>query len=203
MIVDYQDSLAGVVYYSAEMHPEMEGRGGRERARWYGVGMELPLAFFDGTRRAPQITIVDSFYPIYQSLVDASRAQKTVLEMELDSVQTRIESGYLHVGVHITPTDSVVDTMSTLRLVAVVFEDSVPYYSFLRGETTYARMVVREVIGDSLGVPLQLRFGQDFDTVLTAPVTGYSFGRVGVAVSVQEVANRAVLQSVIRRRVGN
>ncbi len=199
----YGDSLAYVVYYLAEMHPELESRAGRARAEWYGVGLQAPLAFFDGTGRSPQIPVPDSFYPVYRDMIDGARAQKTFLEMSLDSAITGIDPTLLHLGIRITPTDSSVDTMTTLRLVAVVYEDSVPYYSMLQGDTVFSPRTVRQVIGDSFGIPVRLKFGQDFDTLLVAPVNGYNIEKVGVAVSVQNSVTRAVYQSLLKERLKN
>lgn len=198
----YGDSLAYVVYYFSGIspHSELESPEGKARANWYGIiESGLPIAFFDGTGRAPQVMLPDSFYSIYKDMIDGARAQKSVLEMSLDPATTRIDSLWLRIGVHITPTDSVVNTMTALRLVAVVYEDSVPY---LPGDTVcYSPMTVRKVVGDSFGIPLQLKFGQDFDTLLTTPVANYATKRVGVAVFVQDRTNRAVLQSTVRRRI--
>jgi len=198
----YGDSVVPIVYYSAESHPEVESEAGRARANWYGVQPSLlPLAFFDGTNRAPQVTLPDSFYPVYRNMTDGARAQKTVLEMKLDS--TIVESQRVAIRVRIEPTDSTVDAMTGLRLVAVVYEDSVPYYSLLMGDTVYISRVVRTVVGDSFGVPLRLKFGTGYDTLLWVPYAGYNIDRIGVAVAVQDVATRAVLQSVIKQRVKN
>jgi len=200
----YRDSLAYVVYYLSEMHPELESKAGKARTEWYGVVPHLaPLAFFDGNVRSPQIPIPDSFYPIYRNMIDGARAQQTFLEMTIDSSTTGIEPALLHLGIRITPTDSSVDTMTTLRLVAIVYEDGVPYYSMLRGDTVFSPMTVRQVIGDSFGIPIRLKFGQNFDTLLTTPVSDYNIDRVGVVVSVQNYLNRAVYQSVIKRKLKN
>ncbi len=198
----YGDSVVPIVYYSAASHPELESEAGRARSNWYGAEPTLlPLAFFDGTNRAPQVTLPDSFYPVYRNMIDGARARKTFLEMKLDS--TVIDSQRVAIQVHIEPTDSTVNAMSGLRLVAVVYEDSVPYYSLLVGDTVYISRVVRNVVGDSFGIPVRLRFGVSYDTLLLAPVLGNNIGRVGVAVSVQDVTTRAVLQSAIKRRVRN
>lgn len=143
----YGDSVVPIVYYAAESHPELESEAGRARANWYGVEPTLlPLAFFDGTNRAPQVTLPDSFYPIYRNMTDGARARKTFLELKLDS--TVIDSQRIAIQVHIEPTDSTVNEMTGLRLVAVVYEDSVPYYSLLMGDTVYISRVVRNVVGD-------------------------------------------------------
>ncbi len=193
--------MAFVIYYSAETHPQLSSPAGNARNEWYGVGLEAPLAFFNGSLRSPQVTIPDSFYPVYRDMIDAARSRKTFLEMELDSIHTSIDSATLRLRVRIIPTDSVIDTMTSLRLVAIVYEDSVPYYSLLIGDTTYAPMTVRQVIGDSFGIPINLKFGEDFDTLLVTNVRDYQKTHVGVAVSVQDLSTKAVLQSVTKRRV--
>ncbi|MGB9742222.1 MAG: hypothetical protein ACPL0F_03570 [bacterium] len=188
-----------VIYYDPETHPELGSLAGIARAEWYGTGMERPLAFFNGTFRSPQITLPDSFYPVYRDMIDAARARKTVLEMMID--HWAIDSASLTIELKLTPTDSSIDTLTTLRLVAIVFEDSVPYYSFLIGDTFYSPMTVRQVIGDSFGLPFTCRFGQDWDTVLTTPVTGYNINRVGIVVSVQNLETREVIQTAIKWRI--
>ncbi|MGQ9707384.1 MAG: hypothetical protein ACUVUR_00715 [bacterium] len=190
-----------VIYYLTESHPELSSPCGNARAEWYGVGLEAPLAFFDGTIRAPQVTVPDSFYLVYRDMVDAARSRTTWLEMAIDSLATKIDSAFLQVRICITPTDSVVDTITTLRLVAAVYEDSVPYYSFLIGDTVYAPKALRQVIGDSFGIPFRLKFGQDFDTTLTTRVSGYNLNRVGVVVSVQNYVSKSVLQSAVKWRI--
>jgi len=114
-------------------------------------------------------------------MIGQARSRTTVIEMSLDSVATRLDSAELRVGVHITPTDSALDRMNGLMLVAVVFEDSARYSSF-GGDTAYARFCARRVIGDTWGVPLTLRFGSDFDTVLTTPLGAWERSRLGIAV---------------------
>ncbi|MBN2465888.1 hypothetical protein JXD38_09750, partial [candidate division WOR-3 bacterium] len=126
-----------------------------------------------------------------------------VLEMMLDSATTRLDSAELSIGVHITPTDSAVDEMSGLMLVAVVYEDSAPYYSFLQQDTAYVRYCVRSVIGDTWGIPLKLSFGQDYDTVLTTPLGAWKRRHLGAAVFVQDTSSLRVLQSVGKRRFEN
>lgn len=193
--------MAFVIYYSGETHPQLSSPAGNARNEWYGVGLEAPLAFFDGTLRSPQIIIPDSFYPVYQDMIDAARALKTCLEMAFDSAGTTIDSLTLRLGIIITPTDSVIDTLSSLRLVAIVYEDSVPYYSLLQGDTVYSPMTVRKVIGDSFGIPISLKFGQEFDTLLTTGVSNYDINQIGVVVSVQDFATKAVLQTVVKERI--
>ncbi len=171
------------------------------RAARYNVAGFWPTAFFDGFYRAPQIT--DSFYGVYDGMIGQARSLTTVMEMSLDSATTRLDSTELSIGVHITPTDSAVDKMKGLMLVAVVHEDSAPYYSMLQEDTAYARFCVRRVIGDTWGVPLTLSFGADFDTVLTTPLGAWERSRLGVAVFVQDTSSLRVMQSVGKLRLGN
>ncbi|MEN9979198.1 MAG: hypothetical protein ABIK38_02505 [candidate division WOR-3 bacterium] len=191
--------MAFVIYYDSELLPQLSSPAGKARAEWYGAGGERPLAFFDGTIRSPQITLPDSFYPVYRDMIDAARTRKTMLEMRIDSAV--IDSSRLTVRLVITPTDSSADTITTLRLVAIAFEDSIPYYSVLRADTFYSPMTVRTVIGDSFGIPLRVRFGQDFDTVLSTPVPDWNPNRTGIAVTVQNLASRAVLQTAVKWRI--
>ncbi|MCX7732926.1 MAG: hypothetical protein N2248_07190 [candidate division WOR-3 bacterium] len=191
--------MAFVIYYDSELLPQLSSPAGKARAEWYGAGGERPLAFFDGTSRSPQITLPDSFYPVYRDMIDAARTRKTMLEMRIDSAA--IDSSRLTVRLVITPTDSSADTITTLRLVAIVFEDSIPYYSILRADTFYSPMTVRTVIGDSFGIPLRLRFGQDYDTVLSTPVPDWNPNRTGIAVTVQNFGSRAVLQTAVKWRI--
>jgi len=191
------------VWYQSPDHPELSTPAGDERskAEKYDVGGFWPTAFFDGFYRAPQVS--DSFYEIYDNMVGQARALTTVLEMSLDSATTRLDSTELSIGVHVTPTDSVVDRMNGLMLVAVVYEDSAPYYSMLRQDTAYARYCARRVIGDTWGIPLALRFGVNYDTVLTTPLGAWNRPHLGVAVFVQDTGSLRVLQSVGKTRLGN
>lgn len=189
------------VWYQSPGHPELSTADGDARATRYNVGGFWPTAFFDGFYRAPQVS--DSFYSHYHDMVEQARSQKTILEMSLDSAATRLDSTELSVGVHITPTDSAVDAMASLMLVAVVFEDSAPYYSVLRQDTAYARFCARRVIGDTWGIPLALHLGADFDTVLTTPFGDWNRSRLGAAVFVQDTSSLRVLQSVGKLRIGN
>lgn len=193
--------MAFVIYYSGEAHPQLSSPAGKARNEWYGVGAEAPLAFFNGILRSPPIIIPDSFYPVYQNMIDAARARKTCLEMALDSTGTTVDSTTLRLRVRLTPTDSLIDTITSLRLVAIVFEDSISYYSSFVGDTTYAPMAVRQVIGDSFGIPIAFKFGRDFDTLLTTGVSGYNINRLGVAVSVQDFVTKEVWQSVVKWRI--
>jgi hypothetical protein len=176
---------------------------GDERSRRYNVAGLWPTAFFDGFYRAPQVSDRDSFYTVYDNMVGQARSLTTVMEMSLDSATTRLDSTGLSIGVHITPTDSAVDAMSGLMLVAVVYEDSAPFFSALRQDTAYVRYCARCVIGDTWGVPLQLSFGQDYDTVLTAPLGAWNRSHLGAAVFVQDTSSLRVLQSVGIARFGN
>ncbi len=188
------------VWYQSPGHPELSTAVGDARATRYGVGGFWPTAFFDGFYRSPQIS--DSFYEVYDNMIGQARSLTTVLEMSLDSATTRLDTAEVRIGVRITPTDSAVDTMSSLMLVAVVYEDSVPYFSML-GDTAYARFCARRVIGDTWGVPLMLRFGSDFDTVLTTPLGAWERSRLGIAVFVQDTSSLRVLQSAGKTRLGN
>lgn len=153
---------------------------------------------FDG-RLGPQVEIPDSFYPVYRDMIDGARSVPAVLEMRLDSLRTWVDSQMATVGLAVSPTDSIVDTMTGLRLVAVILEDSVPYE--MLGDTLYARMAARAVLTDTFGIPLTLKFGRDFDTTLTVPVQEWNVTRLGVAAFLQDYASRRVLQSVVRYRL--
>ncbi len=197
----YPDSLVHFVWYQSPDHPELSTPTGDERARRYNVAGFWPTAFFDGFYRAPQVS--DSFYQVYDNMIGQARSLTTVLEMSLDTATTRLDSMRLSLGVHITPTDSTVDAMRGLMLVALVYEDSAPYYSILRRDTAYARFCARRVIGDTWGIPLQLRFGQEYDTVLSTPLGAWNRSRLGAAVFVQDTSSLRVLQSVGKQRLGN
>lgn len=157
-----------------------------------------PSAVFDG-RLGPQVEHPDSFYPVYRDMIDGARAVTAVVEMQLDTLRTCSDSQTVSIGIRAVPTDSVVDTMTGLRLVAILFEDSVPYE--MLGDTFYARMVVRSVLNDTFGIPLVLKFGREFDTTLTVPVQGWNVTRLGAAVFLQEYSSRQVLQSVVCRHL--
>lgn len=135
-------------------------------------------------REANRVVLVE-LLPVYRDMVDATRARKTMLELPIHS--TGIDPSRLPLQLSLTPTDPSVDTITTLRLVAIIFEDSVPYYSFLMGTTFYSPMTVRAIIGDSMGIPFNCRLGMEFDTLLTTPVTGLNINRTGIAVSVQNL----------------
>ena len=188
------------VWYQSPEHPELSSRVGDERSKAtkYNVGEFWPSAYFDGFYKAPQIS--DSFYQRYNDMIQEARSQNPVLEVSLDSSTTGVDSAQLRIGVHITPLDSAVDGMGSLMLVAVVYEDSAPYYSAVRGDTAYARFCARCVIGDTWGVPLKLRFGRDYDTVLATPLGDWNRSRLGAAVFVQDTSNLRVLWSVAKQR---
>ena len=195
----YGDSLVHFIWYQSPEHPELSSQAGDVRSARYNVGGVWPTAFFDGFYRAPQIS--DSFYEVYLGMVDQARSRSSILEMSLDTTTTGFDSTQLCIGVHITPTDSAVDGMGSLMLVAVVYEDSVPYVSALNPEdTSYARFCARCVIGDTWGIPLALHFGTDYDTVLTTPRGDWNRSRLGAAVFVQDTSNLRVMQSVGKLR---
>jgi len=184
-------------YFGSSSPPEMVIPAGHARERFYNIGV-WPSAFFDGTP-GPAVSEPDSFYSVYRDMVDAARSVQTSLEMSLDTLLTRVDSNTVSIGVHITPTDSSVNQAGILRLMAVVYEDSVPY-EFL-GETLYARTVARAMVGDSLGLPLALRFGDEFDTMLTLPLGNWRKDFLGCAVFVQDTLDKSVLQSVGKQRI--
>jgi hypothetical protein len=191
-----------VIWYQAPNHPDLIAQAGEERSRRYNVAGLWPSAFFDGFYRAPQVSDT-LFYEPYRNMIQQARSLTTALEISFDSAATRLDSSQLRIGVHISPTDSVVDAMPSLMLVAVVCEDSVPYISTLSGDTVYARFCARRVIGDTWGIPLTLHFGADFDTVLTTPLGAWNRSRLGAAVFVQDTSSLRVLQSVGKLRIGN
>ena len=197
----YPDSLVHFVWFQPPNHVELQTPEGEERSARYNVGGFWPTAFFDGFYRAPQIS--DSFYEVYDNMIEQARSRTTVLEMSLDPATTRLDANQINIGVHITPTDSAVDTMGSLMLVAVVYEDSVPYISPLGPDTVYARFCARHVIGGTWGIPVTLRLGTDFDTVLTTPDSTWNRSRLGAAVFVQDTSSLRVLQSVGKPRFGN
>lgn len=199
-MVVYSDSFSHVVWYQAVNHPQLSSPAGDERARRYNVDGFWPTAFFDGFYRAPQVPETDSFYAVYHNMAGQARSISSVLEMSLDTAATRMDSNQLHIGVHVTPTDSTVDRDSTLMLVAVIYEDSVPFYSQIGGDTVYARYCGRCVIGDTWGVPLTLHFGTAYDTVLSTPLGAWNRSRVGAVVLVQDTSSLRVLQSVAKLR---
>lgn len=142
----------------------------------------------------------DSFYAVYRDMIDGARSRKTVLEMALDTALTKADSAQVSLGVRVEPTDSAVDQLSHLTLVAVIFEDSLPY-EFL-GDTVHAWRVVRRVFSDTWGIPVNLRFGVPFETTLVAPNPGWRPAHVGVAAFVQDRESKQVLQSTARLRLG-
>ncbi len=173
-----------------------------ERWRWYEEPVS-PWAFFDGNR-SPQVTEPDSFYNWYRDMIDGARAQPTVLEMWLDSAVTAIEPPVVRVGIHLFPQDTAADRMENLVLVAVLFEDSIPYESGIhQGDTAYARMVVRNVIADTWGIPVTLEYGVEFDTTFEAALGDWRQDKLGVAAFVQDTATKQVLQSVVKYRLSD
>lgn len=195
------DSFSHVVWYQSPNHPELSTGAGDARAIRYNIAGFWPTTFFDGFYRAPQVTETDSFYGVYRNMADQARSISSILQMSLDTATTKLDSTRLYVGVHITPTDSAVDRVSTLMLSAVVYEDSAPFYSQIGGDTLYARFCGRCVIGDTWGVPLTLHFGTDYDTVLSTPLdTTWIRSRLGVVVLVQDTSSLRVMQSVARGR---
>jgi hypothetical protein len=188
------------VYITYFQVSEMATPEGDARAARYNVGGLWPSAYFDGTSRAPQVTETDSFYSVFADMADGARSQRTVLEMSLDTLLTHADSAQVQIGIRITPTDSALDRMAGLRLVTVLFQDSVPYDQF--GDTLYARSVVRRVIGDTWGVPVQLSFGTEFDTMIATPTAADWPPRLlGVAAYVQDTSDMHVLQSVVKYRI--
>lgn len=170
------------------------------RWRWYEQPVS-PWGFFDGAR-SPQVTEPDSFYSWYGNMFDGARSQTSPLEMWLDSATTGVDSPMVRIGVHINPTDSVVDEMESLMLVGVVFEDSIPYVSQLhQGDTVYTRLVVREIIADTWGVPISVEFPVEFSTTLGATLGEWRTDMLGVAAFVQDTATKKVLQSVVQYRL--
>ncbi len=197
MALTYGDSL---VYFSYYMLGDLTIEPNVERWRWYGTPAS-PWGFFDGSP-SPQVTEPDSFYSWYKDMIDGARSQSTVLEMWLDSATTVIDSPLVRVGVHINPTDSVVDRMETLMLVAIIYEDSIPYESQLHGgDTVYARMVVRHVVADTWGIPVSFEFGTEFDTTLEIVLGDWQQDMLGAAVFVQDTTTKEVVQSVVKRRI--
>ncbi len=172
---------------------------GEARALRYNVQSIWPSTYFDGFYKAPMVSVEDSFYTVYRDYVDFARSQPAILEIGCDTLTTRLGPTNLSIGLRITPTDSAVDGMRTLQLVAVVYEDSAPYPSF-SGDTAYARYCARTVIGGAWGVPVSFRFGQEFDTVLTTPLGNWTTARLGAAVFVQDTSNLRVMQSLLIRR---
>jgi hypothetical protein len=196
--ITYPDSLVHFVWYESPNHAEIRSPAGTARSARYNVGGLWPAAFFDGFYRAGQVS--DTFYETYDHWIQQARALGSILVVSLDSSTTGLDSTQMRLGVHITPTDTAVNSMSTLMLVAVVYEDSAPYISSLSGDTAYARFCARCVIGDTWGVPLKLRFGKDYDTVLTTPLGNWDRSRLGAAVFVQDTSNLRVMWSVARQR---
>ncbi len=196
----YNDSFSEVVWFQSPNHPELSSGAGDERARRYNVAGNWPTAFFDGFYRAPSVTEIDSFYGVYRNMAGQARSISSILEMSLDTVTTKLDSTELHIGVHITPTDSAVDRLSTLMLAAVIYEDSVPFYSPISGDTLYARTCGRCVIGDTWGVPLKLHFGTDYDTVLSTPLGAWNPSHLGAVVLVQDTSSLRIMQSVAKGR---
>lgn len=197
----YGDSVVFFSWYHQDPgHEELQTGAGEARSARYNVGDLWPSAFFDGSYRAPQEQDTSRFYYLFSGMVDQARSQPTVLEMTLDTADTRIDSTQANIRVRITPTDSAVNRMNTLMLVTVIYEDSAPYYSQLQGDSSYARFCVRRVLGDTWGIPLHLRFGEDFDTLLTTPLGDWNRARLGAAVFVQDTTSMHVLQSVVKRK---
>ena len=181
-------------------HPDLATPAGDGRTTRYDVDSMWPAAFFDGPDRAP--LSADRYYAIYDSMVRHARSLTTVLELSLDPVLTQLDSTELSIGVHITPTDSAVDSMADLALVAVIYEDSAPY-EYWGGATHYIRFCAREVIGGTWGIPLTLQLGTAYDTVLSAPLGAWDRSHVGAAVFVQDTSSLRVLQAVGERRFAN
>ncbi len=155
------------------------------------------MAYFDGGNAAFQETL----YSALRGRIEAARSRPTMMEMELDSATTAIDSPMVSVGVNISPLDTLIDAMENLMLVAVLFEDSVPHRSFV-GDTAYVPIAV-DVIGSPWGVPVSLAYATPFDTVLTAELGNWRQDYLGVAVFVQDTTTREVLQSVTRRRINS
>ncbi len=174
-------------------HPELSTPAGDARSARYNVDSLWPAAFFDGPERAPLTGDGESFYPIYDSMVRNARSTTTVLELSLDSATTRLDATEVRIGIHIKPTDSAVDSIAGLMLVVVVYEDSVAYCSMSPADTHYIRFCARQVIGGTWGVPLKLRLGADYDTVITAPLDSWNRSHLGAAVFVQDTSNLCVL----------
>lgn len=192
----YGDSLV-FVYYFADRAIEIPA--GAVRGRWYYGYQQWPWAVFGG-RSGEQVTNPDSFYTAYDAQIFRSRTDSTPIELRLDSAGTVVAPPVVKVNVRVNPTDSTVNDMRTLALVAVVYEDSVAFERF-PGDTVWVRMLARAVAADTWGIPLTLRFGQEFDTVLEVSLGPWRADRLGVAAFVQDTATKEVLQAVVRHRI--
>jgi len=170
---------------------------GDARTGWY-VATPAPRAVFSG-RLVDQVTERDSFYSFFSGEAVRSRADSTPFEMWMDTLTTAIAPPALRIGVHINPTDSVVDEMRNLFLVAVVYEDSFGAPG-LHGDTIFAP-IARAVVTDTWGVPLSLRFGSEFDTTLETTLGEWETSRLGVAAFVQDTSTKDILQATVIRRI--
>jgi hypothetical protein len=85
-------------------------------------------------------------------------------------------------------------------LVAVLFQDSVPHARFGSSDTSYVP-IAADIIGGPWGVPVRLRYAAGFDTVLATTLGNRREDRLGVAVFVQDTATKAVLQTVVTRKL--
>jgi len=167
------------------------------RAQWYGYGLGFePATYFDGTDAAGQETL----YSALRARIEAARSRKTMLEMELDTAVTGIVGTEVRVGVRIIALDTLVDKMAGLMLVPVLFQDSVGHEIWGTQDTMYVPIAC-DVIGGPWGVPVSPRYAVEFDTVLTATLGNWRTDRLGVAVFVQDTATRAVMQSVVTRKI--
>lgn len=123
-----------------------------------------------------------------------------MLEMTLDTATTRIEGGEVRVGVKISPVDTVIDGMENLMLVGVVVADSVAHTRLGSPDTGYAPVAV-DVIGGPWGVPVNLRYATELDTLISTPLGNWPLDRIGVAVFVQDTSTKEVLQTVTKRKL--
>jgi hypothetical protein len=188
------------VWYAAEfVPPELACSSYYARKAKYYDGTDWPVAFFDGALAEP-ILEVDSFFSKYVGYVAAARATAALVTITIDSTEI-VGDTALSVALHVAATDTLINDREGLQLTAVVVEDSAPYYSFLNQDTVYVRACVRRVIGGDWGVPVDLEFGDELDTILTTRLGDWKPEHLGVVVFLQDTSSLEVLQSAGRKRI--
>ena len=170
----------------------------KTRGRWYNYG-EDPTCIFDGG--APYFTD-DSFYVRYQDNILGARSQATSLTLAFDPDTTKIDTttNQINIGINVTPTESLPDR-ANLRLFVVIYEDSAYYQSsFPPFAPMLSLFVVRKILPDTLGLNVPVEFPNSFDTTFTNPVGSWDKDQIGIAVFVQNIQTKEVLQAVVKRK---
>ncbi len=191
---EFSDSLAVLIYHMRKLGDTLSPADVAVRESLYQI-VAAPTVVFDGVHIV-QTEDPSQNYQVYKNYITSRRSVTPVIRLH---IETEIVYPMVSSKIHIVTTDSTF--YENLRLFLVLYEDSVYFYQ-PGGTDTIFYFVVRKMIPDANGLPVQLTYPDSLIEELDFNLSpNWNTDKLGLVAFIQDMASREVAQAVVKKRI--